>query len=277
MDIFEGTEGSILRRRRPNDKVLHISTLMWKNDVLIHFIIVIFKIFWYNEGMDQQKYLDLIREEKSGQFNKFAHLLTEHNKICNLTSVIDEKGVTYKHFYDSIVGEKLISFGSSVVEIGSGGGFPSIPLKIVRDDLKFTLIEATAKKCRFLEEVVDSLALKCVKVENMRAEEGAHSKIFREKFDFAVARAVAQLNTLCEYCLPFVRVGGSFIAYKGDAVQEIKEAERAINILGGEIENTVEYSLPENFGKRTLVVIKKIKSTPSNYPRGQGKERKQPL
>ena len=224
-----------------------------------------------------QYYLDLIENGCGEQFNKFASLLTEHNKICNLTSVTDEKGVRYKHFYDSIVGEKLISHGASVVEIGSGGGFPSIPLKIVRDDLKFTLIESTAKKCRFLQSVVDSLSLNCVQVENIRAEEGAHNKKMREKFDFAVARAVAQLNTLCEYCLPYVKVGGKFIAYKGDAAEEIKSAERAIKLLGGEIEEIIDYSLPEDFGKRCLVVIKKVKPTPSNYPRGQGKERKQPL
>lgn len=227
--------------------------------------------------MQEDKYLDLIKNGFSSQFDRFSTLLTDYNKICNLTSVTDEKGVTYKHFYDSIVGESLLSFGASVVEIGSGGGFPSIPLKIVRDDLKFTLIESTAKKCRFLRSVVDSLSLKCVKVENIRAEEGAHNKILREKFDFAVARAVAQLNTLCEYCLPYVKVGGKFIAYKGDAGEEIKSAERAIKLLGGEIEEIIEYSLPEDFGKRTLVVIKKIKNTPSLYPRGQGKERKQPL
>ena len=222
-------------------------------------------------------YLDMIDGGCGEQFDKFAHLLTEHNKICNLTSVTDEKGVRYKHFYDSIFGEKLISHGANVVEIGSGGGFPSIPLKIVREDLKFTLIESTAKKCRFLESVVESLSLNCVQVLNIRAEEGAHNKKLREKFDFAVARAVAQLNTLCEYCLPFVRVGGKFIAYKGDITEEIKSAENAIRVLGGEIEQVVEYSLPEDFGKRTLVVIKKIKPTPPDYPRGQGKERKQPL
>lgn len=227
--------------------------------------------------MDQDKYLDLIKNGFKEQFDKFSYLLTEHNKICNLTSVTDEKGVSYKHFYDSIVGEALIFNGASVVEIGSGGGFPSMPLKIVRDDIKFTLIESTAKKCRFLQSVVDNLSLKCVKVLNIRAEEGAHDKNLREKFDFAVARAVAQLNTLCEYCLPFVKVGGSFIAYKGDAEEEIKCAENAIKLLGGQIERVVDYSLPENFGKRKLIVIKKIKSTPSVYPRGQGKERKQPL
>lgn len=241
------------------------------------FIIVIFQNICYNVCMQEDKYLDLIKNGFRTQFDKFAALLTDYNKICNLTSVTDEKGVTYKHFYDSIVAEKLISFGASVVEIGSGGGFPSIPLKIVRDDLKFTLIESTAKKCRFLQSVVDSLSLNCVQVENIRAEEGAHSKFLREKFDFAVARAVAQLNTLCEYCLPFVKVGGKFIAYKGDGMEEIKSAENAIKMLGGEIEDILEYSLPEDFGKRKLVVIKKIKNTSPLYPRGQGKERKQPL
>lgn len=245
--------------------------------MLIAFIIVIFKNICYNKDMQKKNYLDMIKNGYKEQFDKFSALLTEYNKICNLTSVTDEKGVTYKHFYDSIVGEKLIPFGSSVVEIGSGGGFPSIPLKIVRDDLKFTLIESTAKKCRFLISVVDSLSLKCVQVENIRAEEGAHNKILREKFDVAVARAVAQLNTLCEYCLPFVKVGGRFIAYKGDGTEEIAAAEKAIKTLGGEIEEISEYSLPEDFGKRKLVVIKKIKNTPPLYPRGRGKERKQPL
>lgn len=245
--------------------------------MLTAFIIEIFKNICYNRAMQEEKYLGLIENGCGGQFNKFASLLTEHNKICNLTSVTDEKGVRYKHFYDSIVGEKLISFGASVVEIGSGGGFPSIPLMIVRGDLKFTLIESTAKKCRFLESVVDSLSLNCAQVLNIRAEEGAHNKNLREKFDFAVARAVAQLNSLCEYCLPYVKVGGKFIAYKGDAAEEIKSAENAIKLLGGEIEEVISYSLPEDFGKRTLVVIRKIKPTPPLYPRGQGKERKQPL
>lgn len=238
---------------------------------------VILKNICYNGVMQEEKCLSLIESEKREQFEKFAHLLLEYNSVCNLTSVTDEKGVKYKHFFDSIFGEKLVSYGASVVEIGSGGGFPSIPLKIVRDDLKFTLIESTEKKCRFLRSVVDSLSLNCVKVENLRAEEGAHSKILREKFDFAVARAVARLNTLCEYCLPYVAVGGKFIAYKGDAAEEIAEAENAIKVLGGEIENVLDYSLPEDFGKRKLVVIKKVKPTPPAYPRGQGKERKRPL
>lgn len=239
--------------------------------------IVFLKNICYNVFMPLLNYENAIKNDRRKEFESFSRLLTEHNKICNLTAVTDEKGVTYKHFYDSIVGEKFIPLNSSVVEIGSGGGFPSIPLKIVRDDLSFTLIESTAKKCRFLESVVENLSLKCVQVRNIRAEDGAHEENLRQKFDVAVARAVAQLNTLCEYCLPFVKVGGRFIAYKGDADEEIKSAENAVRILGGQIEDIVRYELPENFGKRTLVVIGKIKDTPALYPRGQGKERKRPL
>lgn len=227
--------------------------------------------------MDFEKYLGLILNERSEVFNRFKELLLNHNKICNLTSICDEKGVLYKHFLDSIAGEFLFPDGAKAVEIGSGGGFPSIPLKIVRDDLHFTLIESTGKKCTYLESVVDKLGLNCVKVLNIRAEEGAHSKNLREKFDICCARAVAGLNTLAEYCLPYVRVGGSFIAYKGECADEIKEAENAIKILGGEIEKVIEYELPEQSGKRTLISIRKIKSTPPAYPRGQGKERKKPL
>lgn len=227
--------------------------------------------------MQQEKYLDLILNICSDKFTAFSDMLKERNKICNLTSIVDEKGVLYKHFFDSLAGEFLFPKGAEVVEIGSGGGFPSIPLKIVRDDLKFTLIESTGKKCTYLKEVVEKLNLNCVQVLNLRAEEGAHNKNLREKFDIACARAVAQLNTLCEYCLPYVKVGGSFIAYKGVADEEIKSAENAIRLLGGEIDKVIKYELPEDGGKRTLISIKKVKSTPLRYPRGQGRERKNPL
>ena len=150
-------------------------------------------------------------------------------------------------------------------------------MKIVRDDLRFTLIESTGKKCEFLKTVVDNLKLSCVQVENIRAEEGARRGDLREKFDVAVARAVARLNTLCEYCLPFVKVSGKFIAYKGCAEEEIEEAKNAIKTLGGAIEKVENYTLPEGFGSRTVIVIKKVKSTPEKYPRGRGLERKKPL
>ena len=227
--------------------------------------------------MDLEKYLDLINGEFSERFKSFKNLLIEGIKICNLTSILDEKGVLYKHFLDSVVGESLIFKGANVVEIGSGGGFPSIPLKLLRDDLSFTLIESTSKKCSYLKGVVDKLKLNCVQVLSLRAEEGAHNKILRENFDFACARAVAKLNTLCEYCLPYLKVGGKFLAYKGNCSDEIDEAKTAIKTLGGEIESVLNYELPEDCGKRTLVVIKKIKPTPAVYPRGHGMERKKPL
>ena len=224
--------------------------------------------------MNFEKYLQLITNKS---FDNFEQMLVEKNKICNLTAISDHEGINYKHFLDSVVGESYFPLNSEVVEIGSGGGFPSIPLKLIRDDLKFTLIESTGKKCAFLNEVVDNLSLNCVQVKNIRAEEGAHDKNMREKFDISCARAVAQLNTLCEYCLPFVKVGGRFIAYKGESSEELKQAENAIKLLGGELEEVVNYELPKNNGKRSLIIIRKIKSTPEKYPRGQGRERKSPL
>ena len=214
---------------------------------------------------------------KNEKFEKFREILTEYNEKCNLTAIIEKKEVYIKHFTDSILPEKLFPLNSRVIEIGSGGGFPSIPLKIVRNDLSFTLVDSTGKKCKYLEEAVNELGLDGVKVMNIRAEEGGRMPNLREKFDVAEARAVASLNTLCEYCLPFVKVGGLFIAYKGDAEKEIEESRNAIEILGGAIEKVYSYSLPENCGKREVVVIKKVRKTPEKYPRGRGLERKKPL
>lgn len=210
-------------------------------------------------------------------FEKFKNLLLEYNKKYNLTAICDEKDIYIKHFYDSIYPQKYFFERANVVEIGSGGGFPSIPLKIVREDLNFTLIESTGKKCTFLNTVVDNLNLGSVKILNIRAEDGGRMENLRGKFDFAVARAVARLNVLCEYCMPFVKVGGKFIAYKGDCAEEIEESENAVKILGGEIEKADSFSLPCDGGKRTVVVIKKVKNTPEKYPRGKGLERKKPL
>jgi 16S rRNA (guanine527-N7)-methyltransferase len=150
-------------------------------------------------------------------------------------------------------------------------------LKILRDDLTIDLFESVGKKCEFLHAVVDKLGLKGVHIYNIRAEDAARDKKYREQYDHATARAVARMNTLSEYCLPFVKVGGSFIAYKSAEEQEIKEAESAYKTLGGKCEKVIPYSLPEGYGDRVLAVIKKMQSTPARYPRGQGKERKQPL
>ena len=226
--------------------------------------------------MDFKELKNSIKSDKSGRFAQFCGLLKEYNKKFNLTGVDDDEGIFYKHFLDSAAGVEFFPENAKVCEIGSGGGFPSVPLKILRDDLKFTLVESTGKKCGFLNIVKGELGFKNFEVLNIRAEDGAKNPLLREKFDICCARAVAQLNTLSEYCLPYVKVGGAFIAYKGDADGEIEAAKNAVKVLGGEIENIVRYNL-ENCGKRTLVIIKKVKNTPSKYPRGLGKERKSPI
>ena len=218
----------------------------------------------------------MICGEKKALFSRYFALLTEYNARFNLTAITEEKEVYEKHFLDSVLGEALFPANSSVLEVGSGAGFPSLPLKIVRDDLSFTLVESTGKKCEFLKVVIRELDLSNVTVLNGRAEDFARDPLYREQFDICCARAVARLNTLAEYCLPFVKVGGAMIAYKADSDEEVKEAQKAITTLGGKEPTLYRYALPQS-GNRTLVCIEKKKPTPKLYPRGQGKERKNPL
>ena len=218
-----------------------------------------------------------VMEEKREIFEKFRLFLLEYNEKYNLTTIVEEKDIYYKHFLDSAVGEGLFSKNARVAEIGSGAGFPSLPLKLLRDDLSFDLFESVGKKCDFLRAFVDNFTLSNVHIYNVRAEDAAKDSRFREKYDFATARAVARMNTLSEYCLPFVKVGGQFIAYKSGDVLEIKEAESAYKTLGARCKRVYAYSLPEGYGDRTLAVVEKVRPTPPKYPRGQGKERKQPL
>lgn len=229
----------------------------------------------YNEGM--KDYTALITEAYREKFERFRSLLLEYNARFNLTSLTEEREVLYKHFYDSVAGEQFFPMNANVCEVGSGAGFPSVPLKIVRGDLKFTCIESTGKKCDFLNIAARELGFSDFSVLKLRAEEAGGSPEYRERFDVSCARAVARLNTLVEYCLPLVKVGGRFIAYKGDAEEEITEAEKAVKLLGGRVERVVKFSLPEGFGERTLVIIHKEKPTPAKYPRGRGKERSQPI
>lgn len=231
--------------------------------------------------MDMQTVLQnekaLIFDEMREKFDLFRALILEYNQKYNLTTILDEKEMFYKHFLDSAAGKSLFKQGARVCEIGSGAGFPSIVLKILRPDLSFDLFESVGKKCEFLRVVVDKLNLTNVHIYNLRAEDAAKDSAFREKYDHATARAVARMNTLSEYCLPFVKVGGTFIAYKSGDTEEIEEAHSAYKTLGAKLESTTIYNLPEEFGARTLAVVKKVKNTPPKYPRGQGKERKQPL
>jgi len=215
-----------------------------------------------------------ISQEKIEKFEKYYELLVFYNEKFNITAITDRQEVYKKHFIDSILGVDNFNKGM-LIDVGSGGGFPAIPLKIMKDDLDVTMLESTGKKCEFLNVVIKELDLKNIRVINGRAEEKGKDLAYREKFDYCTARAVAKLNSLSEYCIPFVKKGGLFVSYKGDAEEEIKEAVSAIKILGGEIKEVKNYQL--DGAKRALVKIEKIKNTPLKYPRGNGKERKNPL
>ena len=213
--------------------------------------------------------------EKAEKFAVFSRLLAEYNQKFNLTSITDPEAVRVKHFFDSLAGESYVPAGARAVEVGSGAGFPSIPLMIAREDLTFTLIESTGKKCNFLRTVKAELGLNA-EIVCGRAEEIARDMKYREAFGAAVARAVAPLNTLSEYCLPLVKKGGVMIAYKTDG-GEMAGAQRAISLLGGGNARAASYELPHGMGSRALILIDKVKATPPAYPRGHGKERSDPL
>ena len=227
--------------------------------------------------IDIKKYEQTVFQETREKFEEFRKILLEYNEKYNLTTITEEKDVYYKHFLDSVLGEAFFKPNAAVAEIGSGAGFPSIPLKIIRPDLRLDLFESVGKKCDFLRAVVDKLGFSGVNIYNMRAEDAARDSKFREKYDCVTARAVARMNTLSEYCLPFVKVGGVFIAYKSGDTTELYEAETAYKTLGAKLLDIHAYALPEEYGERTLTLVKKIKPTPAKYPRGQGKERKNPL
>ena len=214
--------------------------------------------------------------ETGEKFSAFYALLSEWNKKFNLTRITEEEECRTKHFLDSAAGEKYFPRGAFAAEVGSGAGFPSVPLMILRPDLAFTLIESVGKKCAFLECAVKELGLSA-KVVNMRAEDAGKDKNFRERFDVVCARAVARLNTLAEYCVPLAKEGGFFVAYKGRAEEEIREAGRAFSVLGCSLFAEERYELPGGEGERTLVVAKKTGKTPPAYPRGHGKDRSKPL
>lgn len=227
-----------------------------------------------NKIKDAEINLTAKQEEK---FERFCKILKEYNEKFNLTSITDDEEIYEKHFADSLKGEEFFPLNAKVIEIGSGGGFPSVPLKIAREDLYFTLLEATEKKCGYLRNVGKELSFENFKVVCGRAEEFGKKAEYREKFDVATARAVARLNVLCEYCMPFVKKGGCFVAYKGDAEEEIKEAEKAVEILGGKIIDVKDFILSEKSGRRNVIVIKKERETPAEYPRLNGAIKKKPL
>lgn len=212
--------------------------------------------------------------EKVELFEKYYSLLTKWNEKINLTAITEKEEVFLKHFEDSLIGEKFIKKGSTVIDIGTGAGFPSLPIKIVREDIDLTLNDCLNKRLIFLNEVIKELGLKKVRTLHSRAEDLKRE----EKYDYAVSRAVARLSTLCEYCMPFVKVGGYFISYKAnDCEEEIEEAKKAIQILGGEIEEIKEIKLSDESIVRKLIFIKKIKDCDKKYPRGKNLPKTKPI
>ena len=222
-----------------------------------------------------------ISDEKKEKLYKFYEILVEKNKVMNLTSITEIKEFTYKHFIDSIALEKIVKdLGSNnynIADLGTGAGFPGIPLAIVYPNLNLTLIDSLNKRIKFIKETCDVLDIKNVNAIHSRAEDIDRNKDYREKFDICVSRAVANLASLSEYCLPLVKVGGSFISYKSKGYEvEIAEAQKAIKVLGGEIGNIEKFELGE-YGERILLDIKKIKPTPNKYPRKAGLPTKEPI
>ncbi|MBQ8057403.1 MAG: 16S rRNA (guanine(527)-N(7))-methyltransferase RsmG [Ruminococcus sp.] len=214
-----------------------------------------------------------LNDEQVVKLTRYYELLIEWNEKMNLTALTEPVDVALKHFCDSIL---LLSYAdipkhSSLIDVGTGAGFPSVPIKIVRPDIKLCLLDSLNKRLTFLNEVVSELGLSDVKIVHARAEDGAKKAELREKFDFATSRAVAQLNVLSEYCLPYVRVGGAFLAMKGKySEEEISNAKSAIKTLGGKTVKVDTYNLADT-SERTIINIKKISPTDKRYPRTSAK------
>lgn len=221
-----------------------------------------------------------LSEEQERQFIRYYELLTEWNQVMNLTAITEYDEVMQKHFVDSLALAKAVDLSSceTLIDVGTGAGFPGLPLKIVFPHLKVVLLDSLNKRIKFLNEVICQLGLENVETIHGRAEDFAKKKEYRESFDICVSRAVANLSSLSEYCIPYVKTGGMFVSYKSGAVEEeLEQAKRAIYLLGGEKKQAVKFTLPESDIDRSLIVIKKEKPTPKKYPRKAGMPSKEPL
>ena len=216
--------------------------------------------------------------EQIEQFYKYMNLLIEWNEKMNLTAITEPKEIILKHFIDSLTILKYIDDNSKLVDVGTGAGFPGVPLSIMNPTLKITLVDSLNKRLIFLQEVVKELNLKNIEIVHARAEEFGQNKNYREKFDIATSRAVANLATLSEYLVPLVKIGGKIISMKAsNAKEEINNAQKAIEVLGGKIEKIEEFDLPESDIGRTIIIIDKNKCTPAIYPRKAGTPAKEPI
>jgi len=223
-----------------------------------------------------------LSEVQKEQFATYFHELVETNKVMNLTTITEEDQVYLKHFYDSIVlgfvDEKLLHEELTLCDVGSGAGFPSLPLKIINPKLKITIVDSLNKRIKFLDGLVEKLNLDNVSLVHGRAEEVGKNPQFRESFDVVTARAVAAMNVLTEFCLPLVKIGGQFVAMKSEkAPEELEVAQYAIKTLGGEIKQQESVELPNDAGLRNFIFVGKISKTPKKYPRKPGDPARKPL
>ena len=222
----------------------------------------------------------VLEDRQVQQFIRYYEMLVEWNQVMNLTAITGYDDVMKKHFVDSLSLIRAFDVKSQVkvIDIGTGAGFPGLALKIAYPSLQVTLLDSLNKRIQFLDAVIEELQLTGVETIHGRAEDYAKPTILREQFDLCVSRAVANLSTLSEYCLPFVKEGGCFISYKSEKItEEVQKAESAIRILGGEIDKQVEFYLPDSDIYRNLFIISKVRKTPSKYPRKAGLPSKEPL
>lgn len=228
---------------------------------------------------EKMKRIDIdIADKQVEKFFSYMNLLIEWNQKINLTTIIEPKEIIIKHFVDCGTILKYLKNGETIIDIGTGAGFPGIPVKILNENLNVTLVDSLNKRIIFLNEVCAALNLENIQLIHSRAEDLAKNKEYREKFDKSVSRAVANLSTLSEYDLPFIKTGGQMIAMKGFEIEEeLKNAEKAINILGGKIKEVNKFTLINTDNKRSIVVIDKVKPTPKQFPRKAGKPLKEPI
>lgn len=232
-----------------------------------------------NKIKDIAKNINLeLNDEKVKNFYNYMELLLQWNEKVNLTAITEPNDIILKHFIDSLTIERYIDKNVNIIDIGTGAGFPGIPISIARTDINITLMDSLNKRIKFLDEVIKENKLNNAKTIHARAEELARDKDYREKFDIATSRAVASLNVLLEYMLPFVKVGGYCICMKGSNIEdEILNSKRALNALNGVIEKIEEFELPNSDMSRNIIIVKKVGKTLSKYPRKAGTPTKDPL